>query len=429
MRHTNSNFLIVGIANASSRLQLLSFGVLVTVSDATDDDSASSIESAVTRLSGIEKAEGKENSAGALIKSTASSSSAAPTTSALVKLGVKKEGETGLPWEDEKPQWHAPWKMKAVITGGHVGWVRTVTVDPTNSWFATGSVDRTIKIWDLAARTLKLTLTGHIAAVRSLVASERHPYLFSAGEDRQIFCWDLETNKVIGHFFGHSAGVYTLALHPELDLLVSGGRDCTVKIWDMRSRAPIYSFHNHTSTVHTVAAQASEPQVISGSADQTVRLWDLVAGKTRATLTNHSKGIRDILLHPTENAMATAGADNIKRWKFPDGNFINNFEHNSGPIQALAVNHENVMVSGSDNGTLRFWDWKTAHCFQKLDTIVQPGSVASEAGIFDLAFDKTGSRLITCEADKTIKIWAEDENASPTSHPVDWKPKRHRTQW
>jgi WD40 repeat protein len=44
-------------------------------------------------------------------------------------------------------------------------WVRCVAVDPSNEWFATGSADRTIKIWDLASGQLKLTLTGHIEQV------------------------------------------------------------------------------------------------------------------------------------------------------------------------------------------------------------------------------------------------------------------------
>ena len=44
-------------------------------------------------------------------------------------------------------------------------WVRSVAVEPGNEWFATGSADRTIKIWDLASGQLKLTLTGHIEQV------------------------------------------------------------------------------------------------------------------------------------------------------------------------------------------------------------------------------------------------------------------------
>ena len=42
--------------------------------------------------------------------------------------------------------------------------------------------------------------------------------------------------------------------------------------------------------------------------------------------------------------------------------------------------------------------------------------------MFAMTFDQSGSRLLTCEADKTIKIYKEDENASEETHPVNWKP-------
>ena len=65
----------------------------------------------------------------------------------------------------------------------------------------------------------------------------------------------------------------------------------------------------------------------------------------------------------------------------------------------------------ADNGSLHFWDWKTGYNFQRLQTIPQPGSIDPEMGIYAMTFDQSGSRLITCEADKTIKIYKEDETA------------------
>ena len=58
-----------------------------------------------------------------------------------------------------------------------------------------------------------------------------------------------------------------------------------------------------------------------------------------------------------------------------------------------------------------FWDWRTGYNFQRIQAAVQPGSIHSEAGIFTLQFDQSGSRLITGETDKTIKIYKEDETA------------------
>lgn len=69
-----------------------------------------------------------------------------------------------------------------------------------------------------------------------------------------------------------------------------------------------------------------------------------------------------------------------------------------------------------------FWDWKSGYNFQRIQTTVQPGSLESEAGIYAMTFDLSGSRLITCEADKTIKVYKEDENATEETHPMDdWK--------
>jgi len=321
-----------------------------------------------------------------------------------------------------KPTWHAPWKLYRVISG-HMGWVRCVTFEPGNEWFATGAADRVIKIWDLASGKLKLSLTGHVSVVRGLAVSARQPYLFSCGEDRQVKCWDLEYNKVIRHYHGHLSAVYDLALHPTLDVLVSCGRDSSARVWDMRTKVNIHTLSGHTNTVSSVLTSATEPQVITASNDSTVRLWDLAAGKSLATLTNHKKSVRGLVAHPKLMMFASGGPDNIKQWKCPEGKFIQNLSGHNAIVNCLAVNADGVLVSGADNGTIYFWDWKTGYNFQRFQAPVQPGSLDSEAGIFQMKFDHSGSRLITCEADKTIKIYKEDDSASEETHPINWKPE------
>ncbi|XP_058464353.1 pleiotropic regulator 1 [Malaya genurostris] len=321
-----------------------------------------------------------------------------------------------------KPKWHAPWKLYRVISG-HLGWVRCVAVEPGNEWFATGAADRVIKVWDLASGKLKLSLTGHVSTVRGLCVSPRHPYLFSCGEDRQVKCWDLEYNKVIRHYHGHLSAVYTMALHPTIDVLVTAGRDSTARVWDMRTKVNVHTLTGHTNTVASVVCQAANPQIITGSHDSTVRLWDLAAGKSMCTLTNHKKSVRSIVLHPSLYMFASASPDNIKQWRCPEGNFIQNLNGHNAIVNCMAVNPEGVLVSGGDNGTMFFWDWRTGYNFQRFQAAVQPGSMDSEAGIFSMTFDMSGSRLITTEADKTIKIYKEDDEASEESHPVNWRPE------
>ncbi|PQE24547.1 hypothetical protein CJF32_00007580 [Rutstroemia sp. NJR-2017a WRK4] len=326
-----------------------------------------------------------------------------------------------------KPEWHAPWKLMRVISG-HLGWVRALAVEPDNKWFASGAGDRTIKIWDLATGGLKLTLTGHISTVRGLAVSPRHPYLFSCGEDKMVKCWDLETNKVIRHYHGHLSGVYTLSLHPTLDVLVTGGRDGVARVWDMRTRSNIHVLSGHKGTVSDLKCQEVDPQVITSSLDSTVRLWDLAAGKSMGVLTHHKKGVRALTVHPKEFTFASGSAGSIKQWKCPEGAFMQNFDGHNAIVNTLSVNEDNVLFSGGDNGSMSFWDWKTGHRYQALDTTAQPGSLDAESGIFTSLFDRTGLRLITGEADKTIKVWKQDELATPETHPLEWKPTlgRHK---
>lgn len=89
----------------------------------------------------------------------------------------------------------------------------------------------------------------------------------------------------------------------------------------------------------------------------------------------------------------------------------------------MAVNEDGVLVSGADNGTMFMWDWKTGYNFQRIQAPVQPGSMDSEAGIFSMTFDQTGTRLLTTEADKTIKVYAPDDTATEEEYPINWRPE------
>ena len=48
--------------------------------------------------------------------------------------------------QQQRPEWHAPWKLMRVVSG-HLGWIRALSVEPNNQYFASGAGDRTIKIW------------------------------------------------------------------------------------------------------------------------------------------------------------------------------------------------------------------------------------------------------------------------------------------
>lgn len=323
-----------------------------------------------------------------------------------------------------KPQWHAPWKLSKVING-HTGWVRCVCVDPVdNEWFATGSNDTTIKIWDLAAGKLKITLIGHVMSVRDIAISKRHPYMFSASEDKLVKCWDLERNTAIRDFHGHLSGVHTVDVHPSLDIIATAGRDAVVRLWDIRSRSEVMVLPGHKSPINKVKCLPVDPQIISCSGDATVRLWDIIAGKASKVLTHHSRNIRDLTLHPAEFSFASVSTNDVRSWKLPEGQLLTNFQsQNTGILNTVSINHDNVLLAGGDDGTLCFYDYKTGHKYQSMMTTEVAGSLESERSILCSTFDVTGTRLITGEGDKSIKIWKQVPDATEDTFPgLPWNP-------
>ncbi|KAL3232198.1 Pre-mRNA-splicing factor PRP46 [Nakaseomyces bracarensis] len=326
--------------------------------------------------------------------------------------------------KEQVPKWHAPWKLVRVING-HGGWVRSVVVDKVdNEWFATSSNDKTIKIWNLASGKLKITLTGHEMTVRDLAISDRHPYMFSVSEDKTVKCWDLEKNTAIRNYHGHLSGVHTVDIHPTLDIIATAGRDSVVRLWDIRTRLPIMVLPGHKGPITKVHCLPVDPQIVSSSVDASIRLWDIVAGKAMKVLTHHQRTVRDIAFHPSEFSMASASTNDIRAWRLPLGELLTNYESNDlDVINTLSVNQDDVLFAGGDNGALSFFDYKSGHKYQSMVTKELPGSLESERGILCSSFDGTGLRLITGETDKSIKIWKQDETATPESHPgLEWKP-------
>lgn len=207
----------------------------------------------------------------------------------------------------------------------------------------------------------------------------------------------------------------------------------------MRSRTQVFALTGHQHTVYDVFCQPTDPQIVTSSADATIKLWDLAAGKCMSTLTHHKKGIR-ALADGGNGTFVSGSTDHIKQWKFPNGNFMQNFSGHGSIINTLATNKDGVLFSGGkvifnlylilfllgDNGSMYFWDYKTGYNFQQTQTKAQPGSLDSECGILASKFDHSGTRLITAEADKSIKVWKEDERATEETHPIEWRDSLER---
>ena len=80
----------------------------------------------------------------------------------------------------------------ATLTG-HSGIVISVAFNKTGTILASGSSDRTIKLWNVKSETEIATLTGHSKYVFSVAFNRSGTILASGSWDRTINLWSVES--------------------------------------------------------------------------------------------------------------------------------------------------------------------------------------------------------------------------------------------
>ncbi|KAH7438100.1 hypothetical protein KP509_04G001300 [Ceratopteris richardii] len=129
--------------------------------------------------------------------------------------------------------WDKGWACTQIFEG-HSHYVMQVAFNPkdTNT-FASASLDRTIKIWNLGSPEPNFTLDAHMKGVNCVdyFTGGDKPYLITGSDDHTAKVWDYQTKTCVQTLEGHTHNVSAVCFHPELPVILTGSEDGTVRIW------------------------------------------------------------------------------------------------------------------------------------------------------------------------------------------------------
>ena len=244
----------------------------------------------------------------------------------------------------------------------------SIHFSPDGKTLASGSRDKTVRLWDVASGKSIATLSGHSDYVRSVHFSPDGKMLASGNSDNTVRLWDVASGQSIATLSGHTNWVWSVHFSPDGKTLASGSGDNTVRLWDVASGQSIATLSGHTESVYSVHFSPDGKTLASGSDDKTVRLWDVASGKSIATLSGHTEPVISVHFSPDGKTLASGSWDKtVRLWDVASRKSIATLSGHTESVLSVHFSPDGkTLASGSGDNTVRLWplndifirDWK-----------------------------------------------------------------------
>jgi WD40 repeat protein len=203
-----------------------------------------------------------------------------------------------------------------------------------NDTLASGSYDRTIKLWSPTTGQTKRTIqTNQYVYSLKLLNTNIH---LAAGLDPDINIYNINDGNLVSSLKGHTYQVNDL-VQISADLLASSSSDGTVRIWNLTTNTCKFNLTGHTNEVDGLK-QITSNILASGSSDTTIKLWDITSGQLIRTLTGHTDGNRwSVDLLNSQTLVSCSYYGEIKLWNWSTGECFGTIQTTGSDISSLAV--------------------------------------------------------------------------------------------
>ncbi len=293
---------------------------------------------------------------------------------------------------------------------GHGDIVWDVTFSPDGKLLASGSRDKSVKIWRPDGILLQ-TLKAHSESITSLSFSSDGNLLASASRDKTVKIW--RKNPESGGFYsqpvtilGHGDWVDKVSFSPNGKLLVTGSKNQIIKIWRNDGKL-LNILRGHQGWINWVTFSPDGQLIASASDDNTVKIWK-VNGSLLTTLQGHEEGVTVVNFSPDGGILASADRNGlVKLWRRKDNGGDNSFgyrhyqqlKHHNGIIWTLNFDFKGEkLASAGDDNIINLIDLSNGKLLKSFKG--HSDAVAS------VSFSPDNQLLASASYDKSVKLWS-----------------------
>ncbi len=287
-----------------------------------------------------------------------------------------------------------------------------LALSPVGDRFAVSDGTGAIYLGD--ARTLRRLgeLRGHSQSVDALAFSHDGKLLASGSMDTTVRVWNVEARKLHGVLDkGHTKRVWSVAFSPKGSLLLSASQDGTVGVWNVQKRDPLLGrFTEHTTQVTCVAFSPDGSKAVSGGwgeggPDKCLLLWTIGlpeggGAKVVRRFKDSAQNFTRVAFSPDGKEVVTA--DRVLRWWDPDTGKQRRAE--AGPaVNNLTMSSDGRYLLSSHNTPSGHFLWRWDNAKRKVQNKLPVSDWVDGALLPD------GARALYYRQ-PTQRIWNADKN-------------------
>ena len=292
-------------------------------------------------------------------------------------------------------------QLKATLEG-HTDLVWSVAFSPNGQTLASGSQDRTIRLWNPNNGNLKRTLRGHRDAVNSIAFSPDGRTLASGSWDGTIRLWNPNNGNLKRTLTGHTDGISFIAFSPDGQALASASGDQTIRLWNPNNGKLKRTLIGHTGRVASIAFSPDGQTLASASGDQTIRLWNPNNGKLKRMLTGHTGDFSRIMFSPDGLALASGNQDGtIHLWNPNSGKLKRTLAHRTGGLKPVVFSSDSTALLIGGHG-ISIWNMHAGEYKKPL--------VRDITEFLSVVFSPDGQMVASGSTDNKVRLW--EYNAS-----------------
>lgn len=289
---------------------------------------------------------------------------------------------------------------------GHSAAVLSVAFSPDGALVASGSVDNSVRMWQVNGGALLHTLRGHPFPVRAVRFSPSGALLATGSTDGIIRLWSVADSSLKFSLEGHAGWINGLAFSRDGQTLVSSAQDFTVRIWRVSDGYPLQTIDEGMAAINSITISSDGRLIGWCEDDGTVRLR-LFTGEWFHILRATTLGATSLAFSADSQRLAVGFADGSMRvWNVEDGKLNQVLKSHTRAITGLSFSSDGRwLVSSSLDGTLRLWRVEE-QLIQSNPVLVFTGHTGA---VNSVAFSPLGNLIASGAEDGTVRLWLTPE--------------------